>query len=234
LACHTTQQDQRIAAPAALFSQPDIHRENGFVCADCHGGDPSAGDKARAHDAAKQFKGRPAGQAIVEPASWKLAATDQKTLQTVCEEVTQRAKQTLSWVIEARLDILSITFDKFTLARTALYAALLDPSLPLLSCDSAVDGLRQAGAAEFLARGLLTRAWVRWLKGDEAGCRAELDEAWEIAEPGPMRLHMADVLLTRARLFRDRDALAQARTLIEQCSYGRRFPELEDAEAVLL
>ena len=65
-ACHTTQKDQRIAAPAALFSQPDVHRESGFGCADCHGGDPSAGDKARAHDAAKQFKGRPAGQAIVE------------------------------------------------------------------------------------------------------------------------------------------------------------------------
>ena len=49
-----------------------------------------------------------------------------------------------------------------------------------------------------------------------------------------MRLHMADILLTRARLFRDRDALAQARTLIEQCGYGRRLPELADAEAALL
>jgi hypothetical protein len=60
-----------------------------------------------------------------------------------------------------------------------------------------------------------------------------LDEAWEIAEPGPMRLHMADILLTRARLFRDRDALAQARALIEQCGYGRCKEELADAEAAL-
>jgi predicted CXXCH cytochrome family protein len=66
VACHSTQQDQRIATPAALFSQPDVHRENGFVCADCHGGNPASADKARAHDAARQFKGRPAGQAIVE------------------------------------------------------------------------------------------------------------------------------------------------------------------------
>jgi predicted CXXCH cytochrome family protein len=66
VACHSTQQDQRIAAPAALFSQPDVHRESGFTCADCHGGDPAAVDKARAHDAAKRFKGRPAGQAIIE------------------------------------------------------------------------------------------------------------------------------------------------------------------------
>jgi predicted CXXCH cytochrome family protein len=66
VACHSTQQDQRIAAPAALFSQPDVHRERGFACADCHGGNPAAGDKARAHDAGRQFRGRPSGQAIVE------------------------------------------------------------------------------------------------------------------------------------------------------------------------
>src|SRR6266571_4890389 len=66
VACHTTQSDQRIAAPAALFSEPDIHRESGFECADCHGGDPLAGDTARAHDAAQQFKGRLAGRAIIE------------------------------------------------------------------------------------------------------------------------------------------------------------------------
>jgi predicted CXXCH cytochrome family protein len=65
VACHATQQDQRIATPAALFSGSDVHRENGFKCADCHGGNPAATDKARAHDPAQQFKGRPAGQAIV-------------------------------------------------------------------------------------------------------------------------------------------------------------------------
>jgi len=66
VSCHATQKDARIATPASLFTQPDIHRESGFVCTDCHGGDPSKAEKARAHDAAKQFKGRPAGQAIVE------------------------------------------------------------------------------------------------------------------------------------------------------------------------
>jgi hypothetical protein len=30
--------------------------------------------------------------------------------------------------------------------------------------------------------GLLTRAWLRYLSGDEAGSQADLDEAWEIAE----------------------------------------------------
>ena len=66
LTCHASLSDTRLAAPAALFTQPDIHRESGFACANCHGGDPAAPDKLRAHDAAKRFKGKPAGQAIVE------------------------------------------------------------------------------------------------------------------------------------------------------------------------
>jgi hypothetical protein len=81
----------------------------------------------------------------------------------------------------------------------------------------------------FLFLHLLSRAWLRWLLKDEAGSRADLDEAWEIAERGPRRLHMADIQLTRARLFRDRDALAEAKTLIAQCGYHRRDGELAEA-----
>jgi hypothetical protein len=66
LTCHATQADARIAAPAALFTQADVHRENGFACASCHGGDGTAPDKARAHDASKQFRGKPIGGAVVE------------------------------------------------------------------------------------------------------------------------------------------------------------------------
>ena len=83
----------------------------------------------------------------------------------------------------------------------------------------------------YLPRGLLTRAWQRCLSGDEAGARADLDEAWEIAERGPMPLFQADIQLTRARLFRDRAALAEARRLIEKHGYHRRDGELADAEA---
>lgn len=63
--CHATQPDHRIAQPAALFSQPDVHREKGFTCIDCHGGDPTTPDAAKAHDPARLFKGKPAGQAII-------------------------------------------------------------------------------------------------------------------------------------------------------------------------
>ena len=65
LTCHRAQQDKPIAAPAALFSQTDVHRESGFGCVNCHGGDPAGGDKALAHDAARGFKGKPAGQGVI-------------------------------------------------------------------------------------------------------------------------------------------------------------------------
>src|ERR1044071_5302971 len=63
--CHATQTDARLSTPAALFRGADVHRDRGFACAECHGGDQSASDKARAHDTARAFQGKPAGAAIV-------------------------------------------------------------------------------------------------------------------------------------------------------------------------
>jgi predicted CXXCH cytochrome family protein len=65
LTCHTKLTDARLATPAKLFTGTDIHRERGFACVDCHGGDPAAGDKTRAHDPAHGFKGVPSGQAQI-------------------------------------------------------------------------------------------------------------------------------------------------------------------------
>jgi len=65
LTCHATLTDTRLATPATLFSGTDVHREQGFACVDCHGGDPGAGDKLRAHDPARGFKGKPTGQAQI-------------------------------------------------------------------------------------------------------------------------------------------------------------------------
>ena len=76
--------------------------------------------------------------------------------------------------------------------------------------------------------------------------QSDLDEAWEIAERGPMPLFLADIHLHRARLFghpapgtvgeqypweSPAADLAAARRLIEIHGYGRRLEELEDAEA---
>ncbi len=97
--------------------------------------------------------------------------------------------------------------------------------------SAAVDGLRTAGDQEFIPRALLTRAWLHVITNNSTAARADLDEAWQIASRGDMRLHMADIHLHRARLFRDQEELKKARDLIEQCGYGRRKEELEDAEA---
>ena len=144
--------------------------------------------------------------------------------------------------------LLDIALDHLTLGRAALYAAILEGS-SLDPCRAplqhAVDGLRRAGAQHHIPRGLLTRAWLRCLEGNRTGpesAQSDLDEAWEIAERGPMKLHMADIHLHRARLF-FREAqypwgspaadLAAARELIEKCGYGRRKEELEDAERAI-
>ena len=129
--------------------------------------------------------------------------------------------------------LLDIALDHLSLGRAALYRAILtngprDTSHE--SLDAAVAGLRQAGHNEFVARGLLSRALLRFVADERAGCVADLDEAWQIAERGSMKLHMADVHLHRARLFRDKESLGKARTLIEACGYHRRDEELADAE----
>jgi predicted CXXCH cytochrome family protein len=65
LTCHTALQDAQFAKPAALFSGPDVHRERGFACVDCHGGDSTATEKTRAHDASRGFRGVPSGEAQI-------------------------------------------------------------------------------------------------------------------------------------------------------------------------
>jgi hypothetical protein len=189
--------------------------------------------------------------------------------------VSQRAAQTLKWVEQAAQDILSIALDHLTVGRAALYAAILERSAaftPLQrpnesaapndderrgelkaafqtarrELDAAVAGLRRAGQQDDLPRGLLTRAWLRFLTGARTGsesAQADLDEAWEIAERGPMKLHTADIHLHRARLF-FREAqypwespgadLAAAEKLINECGYHRRDEELADAKAAIL
>ena len=67
--------------------------------------------------------------------------------------------------------------------------------------------------------------------GPPEEARRLLDEAQRIAERGPMPLSLADVYLHRARLFRDKQSLAQARALIDHHAYHRRADELADAEA---
>jgi tetratricopeptide (TPR) repeat protein len=170
-----------------------------------------------------------------------------------CRAVSERAARTLNWARQNNVSLLGIALDHLTLGRATLYAAVLEGlALDQLgpcreSLQRAVDGLRRAGQKDYLPRGLLTRAWLRFLTGVPTGpesAQSDLDEAFEIAGRGPMPLHMADIHLHRARLFglskdrptsypwtSPRDDLAEARRLIEKHGYWRRKEELEDAEA---
>lgn len=151
------------------------------------------------------------------------------------EEATRRATQTLE-ISERNHWLLDIALDHLTLARAALYRAILSP-IPQdtdtleRETQAALDCLRDAGVAQFLPLALLTAAQVRHFLGQPEEARRLLDEAERISRRGPMPLHLADVHLHRTRLFRDRAELAQAAALIHKHRYGRRFAELADAEA---
>ena len=63
VSCHATLTDARLLAPAREFAADDVHRERGFACIDCHGGNPDVPDAAKAHDRTKGFIGAPRGAA---------------------------------------------------------------------------------------------------------------------------------------------------------------------------
>ena len=63
--CHRDQRDTRLATPAHDFAGSDVHRDRGFTCVDCHGGNPNEPDKLKAKAPATGFKGKPAGQQVI-------------------------------------------------------------------------------------------------------------------------------------------------------------------------
>jgi hypothetical protein len=190
-----------------------------------------------------------------------------------CRAVRERAAQTLTWAQQAREgSLLDIALDHLTLGRATLYEAIVTRSeirnskYSKSEIEAAVTGLRRAGQQQHLPLGLLTRAWLRSLTGASTGsesAQSDLDEAWEIAERGSMRLFMADIHLHRARLFGLRIAdrgvwnedaeggmpskaaepypwespqtdLEAAEKLINDCGYHRRDEELADAKKAIL
>ncbi len=197
--------------------------------------------------------------------------------------VGERAARILKWEEGMRgAPVFDIALHHLTLGRVGLYGAVLqddemtgegspawnwqrklgdspDIERTRLELDAAVEGLRRAGKTDGLPEGLLTRAWGRAVWAARVGGQSavsDLNEAWEIAERGPMPLFMAEIHLYRARLFfREKeypwstfpaghprageergpaDDLAEARQLIEKHGYGRRLGELEDAEKAIL
>ncbi len=180
-----------------------------------------------------------------------------------CRAVSGRVEKMFEWRLQSDT-LLDIALEHLSLGRAALYSAILEKSelrkasrssVETTECKSAVDQavayLRRAGSQDHVPRGLLTRAWLRSLTDVRSGpesAQSDLDEAWEIAERGPMPLFMAEIHLHRARLFGRKSELetqqypwkspqhdlAEARRLIEKHGYWRRKEELEDAEKAIL
>jgi hypothetical protein len=109
--------------------------------------------------------------------------------------------------------------------------------------NDAFNALKEANASQHLPPILMSRAMFASSRGEIEAATSDLDEAWDIAERGPMRLHLADIHLYRARLFfrekpypwkSPRDDLAAAEKLINECGYHRRDEELADAKRGIL
>ena len=206
-----------------------------------------------------------------ERAIWQLLVNSKSEIVTpqfndVCLSVEERAATILQWdSIYGRL--LDVGLHHLTLGRAGLYRVILEESEirnhGVRNFDSglsseielAVSTLSRSGYQDYIPLSLLTRAWLRRLKGDTYGAQADLDEAWGIAESGSMRLHMTDIHLYRARLFFHEkeypwkegknmnrelvtnrgpfDDLAAAEKLINDSGYHRRDGELADAKCAI-
>ena len=68
--CHKDQTSAALSTPARDFAATDVHRDKGFTCVDCHGGNLNETDKAKAKAPTTGFKGKPAGQMVIAVCSW--------------------------------------------------------------------------------------------------------------------------------------------------------------------
>lgn len=168
-------------------------------------------------------------------------------------EVNERICRMQTWSKNGReYSLRDDGLNQLVTGRSLLFQKLIDgaehaeiyPILEVIDC--AVHRLQRAGTTLYLPLALLTRSWLRSLAGRTLGAdsaQSDLEQAWEIAERGPMPLHLAEIRLHRARLFSREPSypwespqadLAAARQTIIQQGLGRRKEELEDAEAAIL
>jgi tetratricopeptide (TPR) repeat protein len=119
--------------------------------------------------------------------------------------------------------LIEFVYTNFASARSSLGLAL-STCVPLKSSVSdvsfrmteCIEGLRKAAITEQIALGLLARSVFRRSVGDWDGVVRDLDEVEEIAAFGPMKLHLCDMALERARLaFARVEAFAPLNGLID-------------------
>jgi len=166
------------------------------------------------------------------------------------QEVMARAEKAIEIAKQSGFGLLSFALDNLTLGRTWMMGALeKTPAEPSQShrlarvsrvsrtmtyLRQAVEGLREAGAQEFLVRGLLARTECYRHMKDFSNAHDDLAEAREIAELGHMKLFLCDYHLEAGRLCeaegKNDEATGhfrEAKKLIDETGYGRRKKEKE-------
>ena len=140
--------------------------------------------------------------------------------------------------------LLSVALDTLTLGRANFLMALTDAADPTSAkvagdgarakLDEAVEVLRRAGQMDEVPVGLLARAAFSRAVGGWEGAAHDCDDAHEIAEPGPMRLHLCDLALERARLvLARREAFAPLNGLVEPSPPPPALPDAAEAARLL-
>ena len=170
------------------------------------------------------------------------------------EEVQKRCTQTLEWLSKQtnNASLLDPALDQLSLGRAYLQQAILsgwmiedahgdetnERNISMQQAqewlDKAVTALRNAGTEDHLPRGLLARATLFRHQQEWQAAQADLNEVFDIAQRGGMRLHLTDYYLETARLTlsQGNKKAAQkhidtAQKLINETGYKRRQAELD-------
>ncbi|MCF6281726.1 MAG: TIR domain-containing protein [Candidatus Polarisedimenticolaceae bacterium] len=177
-------------------------------------------------------------------------------------EIAIKIAQQNNWLLDIALNNLSIgralmlkTIENSSDSPQPAQREKLSPAEKFL--DLAVNGLREAGAQDFIPKGLFARATLYLHTQQFTQAWSDLDETREIAEYGQMRLHLTDYHLQAAQLIKAQLAAtpvnttiidnglscelteeemqtqfnthrAEAARLINETSYHRRDEELAD------
>jgi len=156
-----------------------------------------------------------------------------------------RAIQILRWESESDT-LLDRARVRLALGRALLHQVLKKSALLHLPAETrneseaagqrlneAVEGLRTASHLSDNPSGFFARAAFRRSIGDWSGVARDLDEAFEIAEPGPMRLYLCDTALERTRLaFAQIEAFAPLNGMLEKGQNPPK-PEVPSLERIM-
>jgi len=152
------------------------------------------------------------------------------------KEVQNRAYRTLEWITKWQW-LIDIAIDHLSLGQAYLLQMqkekTSDCDQAMYHLNQAIEGLRRAGEQDYLLRGLLAQAELYQYQRKWEKVWSNLNEAFEIAERGQMRLYIADCHLNTARLClaegkRDkaREHYEEAKKRVWDMGYHRRDPEV--------